>query len=76
MPYNCENFASILGANDIKYEFNIDSSELNQEPDYRDWRAITNVCDPDNEEGTATQEQPLPSIYTLQPYNPQEVSVI
>ena len=76
MPYNGENFASILGANEIKYEFDIDSSALNQEPDYRDWREITNVCDPDNEEGTPIQEQALPSIYTLQPCNPQEVSVI
>ena len=76
MPYNCENFASILGTNEIKYEFDIDSSAVNQEPDYRDWRAITDVCNPNNEEGTTIQEQALPSIYTLQPCNPQEVRVM
>ena len=68
LPYNCENFASILGSNEIKYEFDIDSSAVNQEPDYRDWRAITDVCNPNNEEGTSIQEQALPSIYGA--YNP------
>ena len=75
LPYNCENFASILGANEIKYEFDNYSSAVN-EPGYRDWRAITNGCNPDNEEGTTIQEQALPSIYTLQPCNPQEVRVM
>ena len=72
--YSCETFASIFGENDIKYEFGINSSVLNQEPVYRDWQAITNVCDPNNEEGTVMHEQALPSIYTLQPCNPRDVS--
>ena len=42
--YSYENFASIYGENDIKYEFGIDSSELNQEPVSRDCQAITTVC--------------------------------
>ena len=71
--YSHENFASIFGENDIKYEFGIDSSMLNQEPVSRDCQAITTVCDPGNEEGTVMHEQALPSIYTLQPCNPREV---
>ena len=39
--YSYENFASIYGENDIKYEFGIDNSELNQEPVSRDCQAIT-----------------------------------
>ena len=74
--YSCETFASIFEANDIKYEFGINSSVLNQEPVSRDWQAITNVCDPNNEEGTVMHEQALPSIYTLQPCNPREVSTL
>ena len=72
--YSCENFASIFEENHIKYEFGINSSVLNQEPVSRDWQAITNVCDTGNEEGTVMHEQALPSIYTLQPCNPREVS--
>ena len=74
--YSYENIASIYGGNDIKYEFGIDSSELNQEPVSRDCQAITTVCDPGTEEGTVMHEQALPSIYTLQPCNPCEVSTL
>ena len=74
--YSYENFASIFGENDLKYEFGIDSSILNQEPVSRDCQAITTVCDSGNEEGTVMHEQALPSIYTLQPCNPSEVSTL
>ena len=72
--YSYENVASIFGENDLKYEFGIDSSILNQEPVSRDCQAITTVCDSGNEERTMMHEQALPSIYTLQPCNPREVS--
>ena len=72
--YSYENIASNFGQNDKKYEFGFDSSILNQEPVSRDWQAITNVCDPGNEEGTVMHDQALPSICTLQPCNPHEVS--
>ena len=74
--YSYENFASIFGENDLKYEFGIDSSILNQEPVSRDCQAITTVCDSGNEERTVMHEQALPSIYTLQPCNPSEVSTL
>ena len=74
--YSHENFASIFGENDIKYEFGIDSSMFYQEPVSRDCQAITTVCDPGTEEGTVMHEQALPSIYTLQPCNPCEVSTL
>ena len=74
--YSHENFASIFGENDIKYEFGIDSSMFYQEPVSRDCQAITTVCDPGTEEGTVMHEQALPSIYTLQPCNPREVSTL
>ena len=74
--YSYQNFASILEENDLKDEFGIDSSMLNQEPVSRDRQAITTVSDPGNEEGTLMHEQALPSIYTLQPCNPREVSTL
>ena len=74
--YSYENFASILEENDLKDEFGIDSSMLNQKPVSRDCHAIKTVCDPGNEEGTVMHEQALPSIYTLQPCNPREVSTL
>ena len=61
---------------DLKDEFGIDSSMLNQEPVSRDCHAIKTVCDPGNKEGTVMHEQALPSIYTLQPCNPCEVSTL
>ena len=74
--YSYENCSSIFGENDLKDEFGIDSSMLNQEPVSRDCHAIKTVCDPGNEEGTVMHEQALPSIYTLQPCNPREVSTL
>ena len=79
--YSYENFASIFGENDSKYEFGIDSSMFYQEPvstllSSRDCQAITTVCDSGNEEGTVMHEQALPSIYTLQPCNPSEVRTL
>ena len=74
--YSYENCSSIFGENDLKEEFGIDSSMLNQEPVSRDCQAITTVCAPGNEEGTVMHEQALPSIYTLQPCNPREVSTL
>ena len=74
--YSYQDFASILEENDLKDEFGIDSSMLNQEPVSRDCHAIKAVCDPGNKEGTVMHEQALPSIYTLQPCNPREVSTL
>ena len=53
-----------FGENDLKDEFGIDSSMLNQEPVSRDCQAITTVCAPGNEEGTVMHEQALPSMVT------------
>ena len=64
MTYSRENVAPIHGLYDIKYEFDIDSIVINQEPNIRNWQAITNNFDPENE------------FYTLQPCDPREVSGI
>ena len=71
-----ENFASIFGVNDRKYKLSIDSSVPDQEAVSRDCQAIKDLCDLDKEAEIAMHEQALPSIYTLQPCTPREVSAI
>ena len=67
--FSCENFSSIFGENDMKYESSIDSSDMVSSILYQ-------KPYPDNQEETAMPEQALPSMYILQPCNPSEVSAI